>query len=93
MAEALGLSDDQKAKMKEIFQQEKAELDALRASAAGTKEENRAKGKAIRDKYREQRHAILTPEQRTKADQMHEKRAGMMEKRQERMEKRKERSE
>ncbi|AOS44411.1 hypothetical protein Verru16b_01473 [Lacunisphaera limnophila] len=93
MAEKLGLDETQKVKMKEITQQEKAELDALRASAAGAKEEHRAKAKAIHEKYRDQRHAILTPEQKVKADEMRaqmEERAGKWEKRKERREHRQE---
>lgn len=72
MAEELGLNDAQKAKMKAIGAQERAELDALRQKG-GAPEEKRAEAKAIREKYRAQRDAILTPEQRTKAAQMREK--------------------
>lgn len=93
MAEVLGLNDEQKDKMKEISRQEQAELEALRESATGAKEAHRAKAKAIHEKYREQRRAVMTPEQRAKAETMREKRGGMMEKRQERMEKRKDRRE
>jgi periplasmic protein CpxP/Spy len=93
MAEALDLTEAQKAKMKEISQREKAELDALRDSAIGAKEEHRAKAKAIHEKYRAERHALMTPEQQAKAEKMREKRGDMMEKRSERMEKRKERRE
>jgi Spy/CpxP family protein refolding chaperone len=70
--------------MQAINQQEKAELDALRDNAAVAKEDRRAQAKAIHEKYRDQRHSILTPEQRTKADSMR----GKMEKRRDRMERR-----
>jgi Spy/CpxP family protein refolding chaperone len=89
MAEALGLTEEQKAKMKEINQREKAELEALREGAAGAKEENRAKAKAVHEKYRAERNALMTPEQQAKAEKMRER----MEKRGERMEKRKDRKE
>jgi len=72
MAEELGLSDDQRAKLKPLFEQERAELEVLRADTSLTKEERRAKAGVIHRKYREQREAILTPEQRAKADKMRE---------------------
>jgi protein CpxP len=84
MAEALGLNEDQKAKMKALFEQEKAELDALRAGASDNKEALKGQAQEIRKKYREQRLALMTPEQRVKAEEMR----GKMEKRGDRMEKR-----
>jgi Spy/CpxP family protein refolding chaperone len=81
MAQELGLSDDQKAKMKEIDQQEKTELDALRDSATGAKEDRRAQAQAIRKSYMEKRQAIMTPEQREKAKAMREKMGRRMEER------------
>jgi Spy/CpxP family protein refolding chaperone len=77
MADELGLSADQKAKMKELNQQQKAELKALHDSAAPAMQEQRAKMEAIRKSYMEKRQAIMTPEQREKATQMR----GNMEKR------------
>lgn len=79
LVKALGLSDDQKAKWKAIGEQERAELDALRADTSVAKEDRRAKAMAIHDKYRAQRDAILTPEQKAKADKFRarmEKRRG-----------------
>jgi Spy/CpxP family protein refolding chaperone len=73
LADALGLSEEQKAKMKEIGAQERAELEALRNAGQAEQEDRRAKAQAIREKYRAQRDAILTPEQRTKAAAMREK--------------------
>jgi Spy/CpxP family protein refolding chaperone len=73
MAQELGLSDDQKAKIKEIDQQEKAELEALRNNTAVAKEDKRAQVDAIRKNYMEKRQAIMTPEQREKAKAMREK--------------------
>ena len=70
MAEELGLSDDQKAKMKEINQQEKSEMEALRANTALAKEDKHTQMEAIRKSYMEKRQAIMTPEQREKAKQM-----------------------
>ena len=79
MAQELGLNDDQKARMKEIDQQEKAELDALKANTAGAKEDKRAQFQAIRKSYMEKRQAIMTPEQREKAKAMREKMGKRME--------------
>jgi Spy/CpxP family protein refolding chaperone len=73
LAEALGLTDEQRAKMKEIGAQERAELEALRSAGQAEQEDRRAKAQAIREKYRAQRDALLTPEQRTKAASMREK--------------------
>lgn len=73
MAEALGLNDDQKAKMKAIGDQERAEMQALRDDASLAKEDRRAKAQAIHEKYKTQRDALLTPEQKAKADQFREK--------------------
>lgn len=83
MAEVLGLSEEQKTQMKAFHQEEKAELDALRATAGEAKEGHKAQAQEIRKKYMEKRHAIMTPEQRVKAEEMR----GKMEKRRERMEK------
>lgn len=73
LAEALGLNDDQKAKMKAIGDQERSEMQALRADTALAKEDRRAKAQAIHEKYKAQRDALLTPEQKAKADQFREK--------------------
>ncbi len=87
MAEMLGLSEDQKTKMKQIGDQERIELDALRDNTALGKDERRTQAKAIHEKYKAQRDAVLTPEQKAKAEQMRAK----MDDRRERMEKRMER--
>ena len=72
MAEELGLTEEQRAKLKPLFEQERAELDALRADTTVAKEDRRAKAGVIHKKYRELREAILTPEQRAKAEKMRE---------------------
>jgi periplasmic protein CpxP/Spy len=72
LADELGLSDEQRAKMKPLFEQEKAEMDALRADTSVAKEDKREKGMEIHKKYRDLRDAILTPEQKAKADKMRE---------------------
>jgi Spy/CpxP family protein refolding chaperone len=79
MGAELGLSDDQKARIKDLNQQEKAELDALRDNTAGAKEDKRAQFQSIRKSYMEKRQAIMTPEQREKAKAMREKMGKRME--------------
>ena len=70
LADELGLTADQRAKMKPLFEQERAEIDALRADTSIAREDRRAKAGAIHKKYRELRDALLTPEQKAKADKM-----------------------
>lgn len=89
MAEELGLTDAQRAQIQDLARQEKSELDALRANTALTKEARHEQKKALREKYRAQRHALLTPEQQAKAEKMR----GKFEKRRDRMEKWQERRE
>ena len=84
MAEELGLTDDQKAKWKALGAQERSELDALKGNASLTKDDRHAQAGEIHKKYRDQREAILTPEQKAKADKM---RARMEKHREERHEK------
>jgi periplasmic protein CpxP/Spy len=88
MADELGLSADQKAKFKELAQKEKAEVEALRADTSVAKEDRRAKMQAIHKSYQDQRQALMTPDQRAKADKMRDG----MEKRREKREDRKEKA-
>ena len=70
IADELGLTADQREKWKSYNEQERAELAALKADPAVTKESRRAKAGEIHKKYRDLRQGVLTPEQRVKADQM-----------------------
>jgi Spy/CpxP family protein refolding chaperone len=74
IAAELGLNDDQKAKMKALLEQERTEMESLKADASVAKEDKRAKGMEIHKKYRDLRDAVLTPEQRAKQKAMMEKR-------------------
>ncbi|RYY38369.1 MAG: hypothetical protein EOO08_14715 [Chitinophagaceae bacterium] len=65
----LNLSADQKAKLKDIHQREKAEMDAVRSNKALSEEQRREQGRQIREKYRAEMKGILTPEQQQKAAQ------------------------
>jgi Spy/CpxP family protein refolding chaperone len=72
IADELGMTADQRAKWKSYAEQERAELDALKADTTVAKEARRAKAGEIRKKYRDLQRAVLTPEQRAKDDQMRE---------------------
>ncbi|MBI2498327.1 MAG: hypothetical protein HYV75_10600 [Opitutae bacterium] len=69
-AKELGLTAEQEAKWKEIGQQERTALQALRADTTVAKEDKRAKAMEINKGFAEQRRALLTPEQQTKFDDM-----------------------
>ncbi len=73
IAAELGLTDDQKAKWKGLMDQERAEMEALRADTSVAKEDKRAKGGEIRKKYRDLRNAVLTPDQLAKQKELMEK--------------------
>lgn len=80
MAAALNLTDDQRGRFKAINEQEKAELKTLRGDTTLSEDGRRAKAGEVHKKYKDQRDALLTPEQKTKADKMRER----MEKRRDR---------
>ena len=69
----LGLSAEQGAKWKEIGQQERTALEALRADTTVAKEDKRAKMKEINKGFADQRRALLNPEQQAKFDEMRAK--------------------
>ncbi len=73
MADELGLTADQRAKMKEINQAQRAESEALRANTALSQEDKRARMETIRKSFMEKRQALMTPEQREKSKGMREK--------------------
>lgn len=68
MKERLGLSDDQVAKIKEIFAAEREEIAAKRKELGedAAPEARREAMQAIRAKYRAQMEAVLTDEQKAK---------------------------
>jgi periplasmic protein CpxP/Spy len=74
MAEKLDLSDEQVAKIKAIFEAEAQEIKALRKDGEPTPEK-REQMKAIREKIKAEIDAVLTPEQREKAEAMRAKHA------------------
>lgn len=60
MMKDMNLTDAQKTQLKSVHQAEKKEMDELKAKGNVTPEQR----KAIRDKYKTQLDAVLTPEQR-----------------------------
>jgi periplasmic protein CpxP/Spy len=80
MKEQLGLTDAQAEKIKAIHVDERKQLEALKAKE-GDKESKRDEMKAIREATKAKVDAILTPEQREKAEKMREKMKERMEER------------
>jgi Spy/CpxP family protein refolding chaperone len=73
----LNLTDEQKAGMQKLREAQKVSIDSVRNSSLGD-EEKMAQLKAIRESNRKAMQDLLTPEQRSKMQQM---RAEQMEKR------------
>ena len=72
-AKELGLNADQEAKWKDIGQQEKTALDALKNDTSVAKEDKRGKMREINKTFADQRRAVLTADQATKFDEMRAK--------------------
>jgi Spy/CpxP family protein refolding chaperone len=66
----LNLTQDQKAKIKALHEQEKKEMEALKNDKTATKEQRQQ----LHKKYEEQMQAILTPEQKQQLEKMKEER-------------------
>jgi Spy/CpxP family protein refolding chaperone len=70
----LDLSADQKAKMQSLHEQQRKEMEAIRSNRSLSAEQTRTQRMELHQKYRAQYEAILTPEQRLKAQKMLEER-------------------
>ncbi len=66
MANALGLSADQEAKVQALNLKRLTQIDALRESKEAQENVDRNKAKTIRDNWNTELKSILTPEQYTK---------------------------
>jgi periplasmic protein CpxP/Spy len=75
LSEKLNLTDDQKAKLKPIFEDQGQQLKAVQEDASLTPDQKAAKKKAIHEKGHDQINAVLTPEQQEKFKEM--KKEGM----------------
>lgn len=68
MKETFGLSDEQVTQLKEIFAAEAKELQALKKDETVPMEQKKEKGKVIREATKAKVDAVITPEQKAKAD-------------------------
>lgn len=73
MAEHLGLTDAQKAQLKQIHRAQRDAMEKLQDDESLTRKQFREQMAALRKSFQEQRRAVLTPEQQAKADEMHAK--------------------
>ena len=83
LSEKLNLTDDQKAKLKPILQENMQQMKTVREDSSLSQEQKHAKLKSIHDSMHGQIDAVLTPGQQAKFKQMRreqtEKHQGMKE--------------
>jgi len=83
LTEKLNLTDDQKAKLKPILQDQMQQMKTVREDSSLSQEQKRAKMKSIHESLHDQINTVLTPEQQAKFKQMRqeqmEKHKGMKE--------------
>lgn len=70
MKDALSLSDDQVAKLKAIFEDQKAQLDPIWKDTSLSREQKREKSKPIMESTKAKVDAVLTPEQLAKLKEL-----------------------
>jgi protein CpxP len=70
LSEKLKLTDDQKAKLRPILQDQEKQLKAVHDDSSLSQEQKIAKKKAIHESFHEQINAELTPEQQAKFKEM-----------------------
>jgi protein CpxP len=66
----LNLSDDQSAQAKSIFEGQRAKMEAVRSNTSLSDQDRRSQMRVIREDGDVKLHAILTPDQKTKLDEM-----------------------
>lgn len=83
LSEKLNLTDDQKAKVKPILDDEMQQIKGVREDSSLSQEQKHAKLKSIHESMHDQINAVLTPEQQAKFKEMKqeqmEKHKGMKE--------------
>lgn len=83
LSEKLNLTDDQKATLKPILQDQMLQMKAAREDSSLSQEQKRTKMKSIHESLHDQINAVLTPDQQAKFKQMRqeqmEKHKGMEE--------------
>lgn len=72
LSEKLSLTDDQKAKIKPILEDQMKQMKAVHEDTSLSADQKRDKMKSIHDSSHEQINAVLTPEQQTKFKEMQE---------------------
>lgn len=77
LAEKLGLTDDQKAKIKPIVEDEMQQARAVREDESLDREARWQKFQEIRKAHNAQIRALLTPDQQKKLDEMREQHGPM----------------
>src|SRR5215469_3058080 len=70
LTEKLNLTDEQKAKIKPILQEQAQQLKAVHDDTSLSAEQRMAKKKAIHESVHDQINAVLTPEQQAKFKEM-----------------------
>jgi Spy/CpxP family protein refolding chaperone len=70
LSEKLNLTDDQKAKIKPILQDQMQQMKTVREDSSLSEEQKRAKMKSVHESLHDQINAVLTPEQQAKFKQM-----------------------
>ncbi len=73
MAEYLGLSADQRAQMKGMHEAQQAALVAVHSDQTLNMSQRREEAQAIHQSFEQQRQSVLTPEQKTRADELRAK--------------------
>lgn len=76
LSEKLNLTDDQKAKLKPILQDQMQQMKTVHEDSSLSAEQKRAKVKSIHESFHDQVNAVLTPEQQTKFKQMQQEHMG-----------------
>ena len=70
LSEKLNLTEDQKAKLRPILQEQEQQLKAVHDDTSLSQEQKIAKKKAVHESFHEQINAVLTPEQQAKFKEM-----------------------
>jgi periplasmic protein CpxP/Spy len=70
LSEKLSLTDDQKATLKPILQDQMQQMKAVREDSSLSQEQKRTKLKSIHEALHDQINAVLTPDQQAKFKQM-----------------------
>jgi Spy/CpxP family protein refolding chaperone len=70
LSEKLNLTEDQKTKLKPIFEDQGKQLQAVKDDTSLSAEQKEAKTKAIHQSFHDQINSVLTPEQQAKFKEM-----------------------